>query len=148
MMEKALYDLFIRDLDRLRVELDGYTEEEVLWIKVEGINNSGGNLIMHLCGNLRHFIGAVLNNSGYKRDREFEFNGRKTIEEMKEDIEETKSAIHAYFSHNEKVALNQNYPIEVFGYPMTNVFFLVHLQGHLNYHLGQVNYHRRILSKA
>jgi uncharacterized damage-inducible protein DinB len=43
--------------------------------------------------------------------------------------------------------LNSIYPSNVFGYEMTTEYFLVHLYGHLDYHLGQINYHRRLLNK-
>ena len=41
--------------------------------------------------------------------------------------------------------LEKPYPLEVLGYPMTTGYFLIHLYGHLNWHLGQVNYHRRLV---
>ncbi|MEP1032948.1 DinB family protein [Ekhidna sp.] len=140
--------LFIRDLDRLMDELETYTSEESLWIKVDGINNSAGNLFMHLCGNLQHFIGAVLANSGYERKRDFEFNGRVTIDELKTDIQETKRVLEDYFQNESNTAYDKEYPLQPFGYTMTINYFLMHLLGHLNYHLGQINYHRRILSKT
>ena len=40
----------------------------------------------------------------------------------------------------------KTYPIEVFGQPMTTGYFLTHLATHLNYHLGQINYHRRLVA--
>jgi uncharacterized damage-inducible protein DinB len=43
--------------------------------------------------------------------------------------------------------LTSQYPLQVLGYPMTTTYFLVHLYGHLNYHLGQVNYLRRLLQQ-
>jgi hypothetical protein len=42
--------------------------------------------------------------------------------------------------------LEETYPLEVLGYPMSTQYFLIHLYGHLNYHLGQVNYHRRLVA--
>ncbi len=147
-MIEDLKSLYQRDLDRLSKELEAYPNEESLWIKVDGINNTAGNLFMHLCGNLQHFIGAILNKSEYVRDRDFEFNGKLSFDEIGKEIETTKSAVTAYFEKAEYSSFNQPYPIEVFGYTMTINSFIIHLQGHLNYHLGQINYHRRILSKV
>ena len=147
-MIEDIRSLYKRDLDRLSKELNAYPNEESLWIKVEGINNTAGNLFMHLCGNLQHFIGAVLNKSGYVREREFEFNGKLSLDEIRKEIEITKSAVLAYLDKVEGSSLRQPYPIEVFGHTMTVNYFIIHLQGHLNYHLGQINYHRRILSKG
>ena len=41
--------------------------------------------------------------------------------------------------------LKKEYPTEALGYKMTTEYFLIHLLSHLSYHLGQINYHRRLL---
>jgi len=142
---KALQTLFERELKRLKKEIVSYENESSLWIVEKEINNSAGNLCLHLCGNLQHFIGAVLGGSGYVRNRDYEFSA-KNIESSKlvEEIETTHSIVQKTLSALQKNDLEKNYPEQVFGYEMTTVFFLIHLSGHLNYHLGQVNYHRRI----
>ncbi len=146
-MIKSVVNLLERDLDRLVSELEKYKQESDLW-KVSGdIANSGGNLTLHIVGNMNHFIGHILGNTDYKRDREAEFNDKhipktdmiKEVVKLKETI---KTALHKYSESD----LNEIYPIEVFGKPMTIEYFLIHLQGHLNYHLGQINYHRRLLT--
>ncbi len=146
MSTKDIKELFIRDLDKLKTELEAYPTEESLWVKAEGINNSAGNLILHLCGNLLHFIGATLGETGYIRKRDFEFNGRVSYQELLNEIEETKRMIQSSLDKITDEDLAKNYPIEHFGYPMTTGHFFLHLFGHFSYHLGQVNYHRRILS--
>ncbi len=140
--------LYLRDLGRLMDEFDAYSNEDLLWLKVDGINNSAGNLFLHLCGNLQHFIGATLASSGYERQRDFEFNGKVTLDELRSEIDETRRVLVDYFSEVENSTLQDEYPLQPFGYPMTVSYFLIHLHGHLNYHLGQINYHRRILSKT
>ena len=146
MTKDVLKDLFLRDLDRLENEVKLYPNQESMWAKVDGISNTGGNLIMHLVGNLQHFIGATLYESGYVRDRANEFEGSMTSGQMLEEIAKTKSIIEAYFIHVDEASFLEEYPMQVFGEPMTILYFLNHLYGHLNYHLGQVNYHRRILA--
>ena len=73
MATKELNSLFQRDLDKLGVELAAYTDEDSIWVVAEGIANPGGNLAMHLFGNLRTFIGFDLGWIPYTRDREREF---------------------------------------------------------------------------
>ncbi|MEO9483766.1 MAG: DinB family protein [Ekhidna sp.] len=148
MLASELKDLFSRDLDRLMHELESYESEDVIWEKVGKISNSAGNLFMHLCGNLQHFIGAVLAKTGYERKRDFEFNGKVSMEELKLEIEKTKQTLQAYFETAEDSTFSEEYPLQPFGHAMTISYFLIHLQGHLNYHMGQINYHRRILSKT
>lgn len=148
MLATDFKNLYNRDLDRLMAELDAYPDEELLWRKVDGINNSAGNLFMHLCGNLQHFIGAVLANSGYERKRDFEFNGKVKMNDLRSDIERTKQVLNEFFESESNADYLEDYPLQPFGYTMTTRFFMIHLHSHLNYHLGQINYHRRILSET
>ena len=146
-MKEILTTLFEKDLNRLIVEVESYTEESDLWKKAPGINNSAGNLALHLIGNLQHFIGAVLGDTGYVRNREAEFSDRDVpVTKILQDIQETIVVIADALGKLSDQDLNGTYPLEVFGKPMTTLHFLVHLEGHLNYHLGQVNYHRRLLT--
>ncbi|WP_113924735.1 DUF1572 family protein [Cognataquiflexum aquatile] len=145
-MKDVLIQLFERDLKKLISELEAYKDEENIW-KVSGnISNSTGTLVLHLVGNLKHFIGAVMGNTGYIRNREAEFSLRNIPRaNLVEQILETIQIINVTVSKFEEDNFSSNYPLEVFGKPMTYEYFMMHLQGHLNYHLGQVNYHRRLL---
>jgi len=146
-MVKSLIELFERDLERLTAEISTYKKESDLWLLPKGINNTGGNLCLHLVGNLQHFIGHVLGKTDYVRNREAEFNDKNVLlSSLVNEIEITKKAIASTLNKLTSEQLNEDYPIELFGKPMTTVFFLMHLTGHLNYHLGQINYHRRLLS--
>jgi hypothetical protein len=146
---QSIAELLDRDLDRLSNEIQAYTNEENIWLVNGEITNSAGNLALHLCGNLQHFIGAVIGKSGYERNREFEFSGKDVPkEELLKLVDTTKHIINQTLLRIPESTLNYPYPIRVFGdKDMSTVFFLVHLQGHLNYHLGQINYHRRLLDK-
>jgi uncharacterized damage-inducible protein DinB len=144
---QSLLTLYIRDLDKLAEEIRQYPDEESVWRLKEGIANSAGNLCMHLCGNLQHFIGAVLGKSKYVRNREAEFSEKNIARKsLLEEIEKTKKAISKTLPELLHEQLHAPYPIEVFGHPMTTLFFLMHLAAHLGYHLGQVNYHRRLVA--
>ncbi len=139
--------LFTRDLEKLKEELKSYTNVETIWKVAPGINNSAGNLALHLVGNLNHFIGAILGKTGFIRDREGEFNDKNiSLDQILSDIENTKAMIDDTLSRMTSETLESDYPVEVFGKPMNTTYFIVHLYGHLNYHLGQVNYHRRLMS--
>lgn len=146
MLQNVLIEIFERDLAKLKAEVEAYNNEGDLW-RVEGeIANSAGNLCLHLAGNLRHFFGTVLGGTDYVRDRDAEFASkfvpRATL------LAEVDAAAREVRTVLEKITdedLQKNYPIEVFGHPMTTEFFVIHLATHLNYHLGQINYHRRIL---
>ena len=140
-----LGNLFVKDLKRLKEEVILYQDQKLLWIKKGDIKNPAGNLALHICGNLQHFVGAVLGQSTYVRDRSFEFEGRVSHEELIKEIDITISTINDFFESFPVDKLDDIYPLEVFDHPMTNFYFLNHLHGHLNYHLGQINYHRRFI---
>lgn len=147
MLSDTLIEIYERDLGKLRTEIGQYSEEADLWKTTGEISNSAGNLTLHLFGNLNHFIGAVLGGSGYVRDRDAEFSASGVSrEKLVEEIDKTRSVVTATLKNLTDEDFAKIYPIEVFGHPMTIEFFLVHLTTHLNYHLGQINYHRRLLS--
>ena len=145
-MREALLKIMDRDLEKLRKEIEAYPDEKSIWSVLPGISNSGGNLCLHLAGNLQHFIGAVLGGSDYLRDREAEFNIRHLpIDRLLKEVDAARSAVFKTLSELEHAQLAERYPVDVFGHPMTVEYFLIHLTAHLNYHLGQINYHRRLL---
>ncbi len=144
---ESLQKLFSRDLDSLATEISLYPTEKSLWLLGGDIKNTAGNLCLHLCGNLQHFIGAVLGKSGYARNRDAEFADKHVPKEkLLAEIEATKKAVSETLRVLDASVLEKAYPIQVFGEPMTTEYFLIHLAGHLNYHKGQINYHRRLLA--
>ncbi|MBT3647522.1 MAG: DUF1572 family protein [Flavobacteriales bacterium] len=141
-----LITLIQRDLSRLKRELELFNDEANIWKNTEGVTNSAGSLTLHICGNLDHFIGSVVGSTGYVRDREAEFNDHsKSRVDLYLTIQDTGEMVEAILSAKAEEELAAVYPIEVFNSQMTLRFFFQHLYGHLNYHLGQVNYLRRIL---
>ncbi len=144
-----LKHLFRRDIDRLQKEIEAYEQESLLWLVRGEISNSAGNLCLHLCGNLRHYIGHVLGGSGYVRDRAHEFSARDMgRRQLTAEIDDTRRAVEGTLEKLAEEELDKTYPEEVLGYEMSTGYFLIHLYGHLNYHLGQINYHRRLSGKS
>lgn len=146
MITESIKSLFTRDLNQLKKEIESYQNEETIWEIDKNILNSAGNLSLHLVGNINHFIGATLGNTGYIRNRELEFllkNIPRT--ELIQQIDKTIEVVHSSLDKVFDEDLKKDYPIKALGYPMTTEYFLIHLFGHLGYHLGQINYHRRLL---
>ena len=134
---------FSRDLDRLAVDLKA-ADNEKLWIAPEGVQNSCGVLVQHLIGNLRHFIGAGLGNTGYRRNRDREFeNTGKTKTELIDEVKNVKKMINNVLNNLDEDTLESPFPLDV-PFEFTTRQFLLHLYGHLNYHFGQFNYLRRL----
>lgn len=145
-MTQSLQSLFARDLNKLKTEIESYQDERNLWKTDKNISNSAGNLCLHLVGNFNHYIGATLGHSGYLRIRDLEFS-LKDIPRAKliQQIESTLEIVNSSLERLSPEDLHKQYPSEPLGYEMTTGYFLIHLFGHLNYHLGQINYHRRLL---
>ena len=143
-MVAELSQILLRDLDLLHNEISAFDSEEKLWIKKAGVSNTAGNLALHIAGNLQHFIGHVLGKRSFQRNREAEFNNRVDRSTLISEIESAKASVSSALQSLSEEDLKADFPIEVLGHPMSTKFFLIHLIGHLNYHLGQINYCRRL----
>lgn len=148
MITPVLIQLFEQGLNKLAEEINAYPDDASLWVTSEGITNPAGNLCLHLTGNLQHFLGAVLNESGYVRNREAEFKV-KNIAKVKllNEIEEAQKAVKDTLEQVSRKQLEKDYPLPINGEMVNTEYFLIYLLGHLNYHIGQINYHRRLLAK-
>jgi len=104
-------------------------------------------LALHLAGNLQHFIGAILGGSGYKRNRPQEFEARNVSKvNLISELQKAKSSVKETLSNLNPEVSSKNFPEPFIGETVSNYFILVHMASHLNYHLGQINYHRRLLT--
>ena len=137
--------LYLNFLNSLKDEISLYKDPGKIWLLSGSISNTPGNLCLHICGNLNHFFGAVIGNTGYIRERDQEFSKRNlSREELFGAIEETKIMIGKIFDDLTQDDINKIYPINKFGENVTYGFIFSRLVSHLSYHLGQINYHRRL----
>jgi len=147
-MLHSLSELLIRDLTKIQAELGLYEDEKLIWKTTDSILNSAGNLALHIAGNLQHFIGSVLGDNGYVRQRELEFSLKDIpVREVIEELDRTKMAVSSTLDKLNEQDLSKSFPVNVFGHEMTTELFLLHLLSHTSYHLGQINYHRRLLNQ-
>lgn len=146
MIIESLKSLYNRDLNKLKFEIGSYQSEDSIWKIDKNISNSAGNLCLHLVGNLNTYIGAELGKTGYIRHRDLEFSLKDIPKnELIEKVESTIEVVDSVLNKLSGEDLEKEYPTEALGYKMTTGYFLMHLLSHLNYHLGQINYHRRLL---
>ena len=148
MLIQTLKTLFDRDLEKLSQEINAYVNETNIWLTEDGISNSAGNLCLHLVGNLNTYIGGEIGKTGYIRNRDLEFSLKDvTREELLEGIAGVRKVIQVSLDLLKENELEKEYSLLVFKEKTSTGYFLVHLAVHLGYHLGQVNYHRRMLDK-
>ena len=148
MNTKDLNQLIQRDLSKLIEELKAYSDERNLWCIDQGINNSAGNLTLHLIGNVKQFFGLDLVGIAFERDRDSEFvPSLLTRDHLLQELEELKKILEQALVPMDPKKLGDQSIHSFLGHSMTVGYFLIHLYGHFNYHLGQINYHRRLLDK-
>ena len=146
MLIENLKALFNRDLNQLKTEIESYQNESDIWTIQKGIANSAGNLCLHLVGNLNTYIGAEFGKTGYVRNRPLEFSLKNILRaELLSKIEETIIVVDNALDNISEEELKKEYPLLVFENKTSTEFMLIHLTTHLAYHLGQINYHRRLL---
>lgn len=146
MLLETVKSLFNRDLNRLKKEIESYTSEEKIWIIDKQIANSSGNLCLHIAGNLNTYIGKELGGINYIRNRDQEFSLKNIPRtELVKKITGLMSMIDQVLSKLDESELSKEYPLFVLDTRTSTEYMLVHLATHLAYHLGQVNYHRRLL---
>jgi hypothetical protein len=138
--------LFQRDLKRLVQELHAFPSDETLWARLPGISNPAGNLFLHLEGNMREYIGRQLGGIEYTRQRDQEFSTQVPASALLPRIQSLPDLIAGIVIALSVEALDANYPEEMWGFPVSTRQVLIALNGHLNYHLGQIDYLRRVLT--
>ncbi|RDY59391.1 DUF1572 family protein [Flagellimonas nanhaiensis] len=149
MIIESIKELYYRDLRRLKQEIELYKDDTTLWKTERSIKNSGGNLCLHIVGNLKTYIGNGLAQIGYVRQRDLEFSDKFVDrEELYKRIDETIQIVDQGLSKLDDDRLTEDFPIIIWEKKTEMAFTIIHLHSHLNYHLGQINYHRRILEET
>ena len=148
MLLETILLLFERDLNKLITEIELYKNEDNIWRVDKNISNSAGNLTLHLIGNLNTYIGKEIGKINYVRNRELQFSQKniprqELIKNLKDTINVVSNSLLTFPVHE----LENEYPILVFTEKTSTVYFLIHLTTHLSYHLGQINYHRRLIEE-
>ena len=141
--------LMSRELASYSRELDLFPDEALIWATVPGVANSAGNLALHVAGNLQHFVGATLGDTGYVRNRDLEFSARGfSREALHAELSTASRVVTAVLGQLPESRLQETYPDILGGVRLSTGLFLQHLSSHLAFHLGQVGYLRRVLTQS
>ena len=147
MMIQPYLEFFLRDLNKLKEEIQLYKNENDLWKVESEIQNSAGSLALHLIGNLKHFIGAQIGFTGYVRNRDREFSDRNiSREKLVFEVEEAISIVKTVLPTIKDEDFSKEFPLEMYGAKRNTGYIILSLSTHFCYHLGQINYHRRLLA--
>src|SRR3982751_6613013 len=148
MLNETLVELYDQYIDKLRSEVKSFPDDRSLWKTSGDIPNSAGNLALHLIGNLNHFLGATISKNGYIRDRDSEFSsGGISKDQLLGEIAKVKKVVNDAVRSVAENEMQKTYPVQFQDKDVSTEYVLVYLLGHLNYHLGQIDYHRRLLAR-
>jgi uncharacterized damage-inducible protein DinB len=113
---------------------------EKLWNKPFAFGNSVGHLVLHLTGNLQHYIGAGVGGTGYVRNRPLEFTDpnryppEEVLKQFHDAVQRTVETLRSLSEDDLLRPIANEAPIQTsFG------LFLV-CAAHLNNHVGQMSY--------
>src|SRR5262245_54516435 len=148
MTGNELATVICRELRAVERELKAYQSEEQVWLVPEGLPNSGGTLALHSAGNLRHFIGAVLGGEKYVRDRDAEFAKRGVSRaELIGELNAAEKSVRETLARLDPAKFSEPYPLPVLNRRLNTGDFMLHLATHLAYHTGQMDFHRRVVTR-
>jgi uncharacterized damage-inducible protein DinB len=118
--------------------------EADFWRKPLDPGNSVGHLVLHLAGNLNHFVGAQLGGTGYVRDREREFTvaSPPSKAEALAGLDAAVATFRRVVDGLSAEALLAPHPEARFGHVVSA---LTHLLAHFALHRGQISYIVRLL---
>ena len=143
----SLTAIVLRDLATVRREVEAYEHERDLWRPLPGLGNCGGTLVLHIAGNLQHFFGARLGGTGYVRQRDAEFARRDVPRaELLAEVDAARRAVERGMAQLTDEQLAAPFPEAIGGFTVQTGDFLSHLAGHLAFHLGQLDAHRRVVT--
>jgi len=138
--------VLVRDLNGLQREIALYPDDETLWATRDGVANSGGNLALHIAGNIQHFIGHEMGGLPYRRDRDDEFGRRGgSRQAVIEEIGRAVAAVNQVLPRLGGEQLETPFTAHA-GVAVSTRRFLLHLCTHTAFHVGQVGYLRRIVT--
>ncbi len=139
LVEEARYRLLEESLPRLRKCLNMMTDEEI-WYRPNTSTVSAGNLVLHLCGNVKQWLISGLGDEPDNRNRQAEFDekGPLPVSLLLAHLDELQAAIEKVVPLLKKIDLSSTRNIQ--GFEVTGVSVLVHVVEHFSYHVGQVTF--------
>jgi uncharacterized damage-inducible protein DinB len=114
--------------------------EEEIWWRPNSASNSAGNLVLHLCGNVRQWIIAGLGGAEDRRDRDREFAERGPIprQALVTQLRRTIRDACRVIARLSDDSLSRKYEIQ--GYRVTGMDAAVRVAEHFGHHTGQIIY--------
>ena len=142
----AYYEYVAKDLHRW---VDALTNEQ-FWRKPYPYGNSVGHLVLHLTGNLSYYIGALVAETGYVRDRDKEFTDTHPPhkDEALRAFDQTVAMVVATIRKQSEEDWAKAYTAEREPEAQNRFQVFVRCAGHAYHHVGQIVYLSRELART
>lgn len=133
--------------ERIQKCLDSLTPDQIWWRSGDNAN-AIGNLVLHLCGNVRQWIIAGAGGALDLRQRDAEFNQREALptEELKERLASTVAEADQVLGRLTAAELLELRHIQV--YDLTVLQAVHDSVQHFSLHAGQILYVTKLLTGA
>lgn len=149
MFSEWLLEMLVNDLTKLKDEINLYKDEKDIWLTRGEIKNTAGNLCLHLLGNINYMFGNLIGHIAYQRDREREFTDKNISRaDLNNRIDATIEVVKKSLPKLTDEGIYEKFPAALGGKERATGFTLIFFTNHFNYHLGQINYHRRLIEGA
>ncbi|HSD64033.1 MAG TPA: DUF1572 family protein [Ignavibacteriaceae bacterium] len=147
MFSNWLQEMLVNDLTKLKNEINLYEDEKDIWLTRGEIKNSAGNLCLHLLGNINYTFGNLIGHTGYLRNRDLEFSDKNVSRaDLNNRIDATIEVVKKSLPNLKDEGIYERFPSNVSGRERETGYALIYFTNHFNYHLGQINYHRRLIN--
>jgi hypothetical protein len=142
-MAATVADEFVRYFEHLAGRVERAVRsvpQDKVYVKPYTYGNSVGHLVLHLTGNLNHYIGAVMAGTGYARDRPKEFSDASppppdvALSRFREGVALVVRTIRSLDDASWRVEVSEQQPIQ------TRFGLMLVCAAHLNNHIGQMSY--------
>jgi uncharacterized damage-inducible protein DinB len=119
--------------------------ENDIWRRPNTSSNSIGNIMLHLCGNIRQYAIASLGGREDIRERDKEFSARSGYDgdALLKMLGETVAEAAAVMRGSDAAALIRVRKVQ--GFELSGIGVITHVVEHLSYHTGQIAFWTKIL---
>jgi uncharacterized damage-inducible protein DinB len=148
-LDQLFLDFSARKIDELSKRIDTCLErlsEEQIWLRGKESENAAGNLVLHLCGNVRQWIVANIGGQPDRRDRDSEFSARSGVSklELRERLRVTVDEALQVIGSLPAERLSERVTIQ--GYEGSVLEAIYHVVEHFSMHAGQLFFMTKMLT--
>jgi len=124
-------------------------DDRQLWWRPHADSNAVGNLVLHVCGSSRHFLGRVVGGTGYERDRKAEFaqRGPRPRADLLRVLEETVAETDRVLGALDPARLFEARDVPRDS-PQSVLALVLRTSHHWAVHTGQIVYATKLLTEG